>query len=299
MVSILIPTYNYNIFNLVSNLHKQITKLAIEFEIIVIDDCSKNFIEENKQVNKLIFTKYILLKNNIGRSKIRNLLAKTATYDWLLFLDADVKLISDDFILNYYTQILKEKKEVVIYGGICYTNKKPAVAFVFRWKYGKERESKKRKERIKNPHLSFLSLNFLIHKNIIQKVKFNEEIPNLRHEDTLFSYDLKINNIEVLHLENEIMHLGLDSFETAIRKENESLDTLLYLLDNKMMDTNFLRISKYHTLIKTLHLNSVFSHLYKISKSKILNNLKGENPSLFLFDLYRLGYLSSFNTSNK
>ena len=42
MLSILIPTYNYSIVELVRNVHKQAIIAKIPFEIIVIDDCSTN-----------------------------------------------------------------------------------------------------------------------------------------------------------------------------------------------------------------------------------------------------------------
>ena len=42
MLSILIPTYNYSIVELVSNVHKQAIIAKIQFELIVLDDCSKD-----------------------------------------------------------------------------------------------------------------------------------------------------------------------------------------------------------------------------------------------------------------
>ena len=40
MISVLIPTYNYNVNNLVNNVHKQLVISHIPFEIICLDDCS-------------------------------------------------------------------------------------------------------------------------------------------------------------------------------------------------------------------------------------------------------------------
>ena len=89
MLSILIPTYNYNIFPLVTELVNQAKVLKIEFEIITIDDGSNQFQIENHKINHLENCSYTVLSNNIGRSSIRNLLAKKAKFKWLLFLDAD------------------------------------------------------------------------------------------------------------------------------------------------------------------------------------------------------------------
>ncbi|MBP7612167.1 MAG: glycosyltransferase, partial [Paludibacter sp.] len=50
MISILIPTYNYNITHLVTDLHQQAMETYVDFEIIVVEDGSTLSIEENKTV---------------------------------------------------------------------------------------------------------------------------------------------------------------------------------------------------------------------------------------------------------
>ena len=221
MLSILIPTYNYNVVPLVLDLHKQCLECEINFEILVFDDGSKLFTIENHKINSLKNCRLEVLENNIGRSAIRNLLAKKATFNNLLFLDADTIPVHNHFIKNYVAQINEDEK--VVYGGIKYQKEKPKKSEVLRWKYGISREALSVEHRQKNPYLSLLTLNFLIHKTVFEKVSFNETIPNLRHEDTLFSYNLKQQKIKVIHIENPVFHLGLDEFEVAIKKENDSI----------------------------------------------------------------------------
>lgn len=290
MLSILIPVYNYNIFALVKELAKQCLKSKIAYEIIVFDDSSSVIFEENSKINKLSNASYILLECNIGRSKIRNLLAQKAQYNWLLFLDADVFPKNANFISTYLKYINTEEK--VINGGLLYQRNKPEKSKLLRWIYGRKREALDYKSRAKNPHLCFLTLNFLIHKSIFEKVKFNESIPNLRHEDTLFSYDLKQENINIEHIDNPIYHFGLDNFETAIRKENESLDNLKYLIDNKLLPAEYVKISKLVKRIKGLKLIPFLVFFHIMTRSIFLKNFASKNPSLYLFDLYRLGYLA-------
>ena len=188
MLSILIPVYNYNVVPLVLELHKQCLECEIDFEIKVIDDGSKLYIDENQEINSLSNCHFEVLAKNIGRSAIRNLLAKKAEFDSLLFLDADTIPTYDYFIKNYIVHINEEDK--IIYGGIQYQKEKPNKNQILRWVYGKQREALSVKKRQENLYLSFLTLNFLIQKSIFEKVSFNETIPNLRHEDTLFSYNL-------------------------------------------------------------------------------------------------------------
>ena len=294
MLSILIPTYNYNVYPLVSEIHKQCLECRIEFEILVFDDGSKQFLVENEAINCIENCYFKVLEKNIGRSAIRNLLAQKAKFEWLLFLDADTIPIQNLFIRNYIVQINEDEK--IVYGGIKYQKEKPKKNQVLRWKYGNSREALSVEKRKENPYLSLLTLNFLIHKNIFDKVSFNESIPNLRHEDTLFSYNLKQQKIKILHFENPVFHLGLDDFDVAIKKENESVLGLKYLIDHKLLPSDYVRLSKIAAKIDKLKLNFAFALFYKITKPIFLKNIASNNPSLFIFDLYRLGNLCNLNS---
>ena len=291
MLSILIPTYNYNIFQLVSTIHKQVINSKIFFEIICIDDASPIAFDENLKINELDNVTFEVLQDNIGRSKIRNLLAEKAKYSWLLFLDADVLPENDNFIGDYLKYMDEEVKAVN--GGLLYQSQNPEKNKLLRWFYGKSREALPTKIRNENPYLSFLTLNFLIHKSVFNQVSFNETIPNLRHEDTLFSYNLKQKNIKIVHVNNPVIHFGLDDFDIAIKKEKESLQGLKYLLDNNLIDYEYLKISKLYCQLKRNKITPIVAFFYKIFQSNLLKNLSSDSPSLFVFDIYRIGYLCS------
>ena len=81
MLSILIPTYNYDCTQLVRDLQKQAEKALTKYEIIVMDDASATCKETNRDINSLPHCQYIELTENIGRSRIRNRLADMARYD--------------------------------------------------------------------------------------------------------------------------------------------------------------------------------------------------------------------------
>ncbi len=292
MLSILIPTHNYAIFNLVSILNNQCLKLKIKFEIIVLDDASNELFIENNEVNKIENCSYLILEKNIGRSAIRNLLAKKAKYENLLFLDADTLPNNDNFISNYISNINLEEK--IIYGGILYQKEKPVKAKVLRWVYGNSREALSVNERNKKPYLSFLTLNFLIKKSIFEKVLFNENIPNFRHEDTLFSYNLMKKNIKIEHIVNPVLHLGIDFTDDFIKKSEQALENLNFLILNKLIDYDYVKIASFCFLLKKFKIQSLISYLFENFKKSLLKNCKSSNPSLFLFDLYRIGYFCNF-----
>lgn len=289
MISVLIPTYNYNIYPLVSEIKQQCDEAGIVYEIISLDDASQSFHSENQNINQLSNCSYEILPKNLGRSGIRNLLAKKAKYEWLLFLDADVLPKNASFIKNYLSFI--NKNEEAINGGIEYSAQAPEKNKMFRWVYGNKREAQPKLSRDKNPYPSFLSLNFIIKKSVFENIRFNEKVPNLRNEDTLFSFDLMQHKVRVLHIDNPVYHLGLDDFKIAIKKENESVIALKFLLDNQLISPDYTKLAKTYVKIKKLHLGFVFILMHHIAKPLFIKNLSSQKPSMLMFDLYRLGYL--------
>ena len=291
MLSILIPTYNYNITALVNEVHKQSKICKIEFEILVFDDASTNpeIRKTNTSIDSLENTSYTILESNIGRSAIRNKLAKSAQYNWLMFLDADVMPINNHFVSNYINSL--SESESIIYGGILYQEEIPNKIQLLRWVYGKKREALSVKKRKENRYLSFLTLNFIIRKNVFETVLFNEDIPNLRNEDTLFSYNLRQEKTTINHIENPVYHLGLESSKIFLSKSKESLDALNLFLKEKLIDVEYTKILSVKNRLQKFKLDILFSLTFPVSKKLFEQNLLSSKPSLFIFDLYRLSYL--------
>lgn len=290
MLSILLPTYNYNVYPLVAQLHAQAVETGIEFEIIVLDDGSASPLNtENEKINTLSHSRFEALAENTGRCVIRNRLAKEAQYSWLLFLDSDTMPV-DGLLISRYLKYM-DNEEKVVYGGIKYTTQKPPKENLLRWVYGNTKEALPKSERAKLPHPRMLTLNFLIAGSVFDKVSFNETIPNLRHDDTLFSHDLKMANIKVEHIANEVYHLGLDTSRIYLKKSEDSIIGLKYLLDHKLLSEDYLDISLTYIKIKKFRLRFAFSMFYNLTRPLFKRNLCSSRPSMLVFSLYRLGYL--------
>lgn len=292
MLSVLIPTYNYNVYPLVKELHEQCIAENIVFEIVVLDDFSVKFHIENIEINNLSNCSYQSLKQNIGRSAIRNLLSTKAVFDNLLFLDADVRLINKVFIQNYLNFIQNNINYNVAYGGIVYQKNKPENSQLLRWIYGNDREALIAEKRQEKVYVSFLTLNFLIKKEVFNKVKFNEEIPNLRYEDLLFSYELMINKIPLQHLNNQVVHNGIETSQVFIEKTNDSLKGLHFLINNKYLPNDYARLTAVYNLLKQIKLLWLVNVIFNFFEKKFTKNLLGSKPSLFIYDIYRIGYFS-------
>jgi glycosyltransferase involved in cell wall biosynthesis len=89
MLSILIPTYNYNVYPLVTELKSQADALGIAYEILVQDDASKTFLQENSEINLLQHCSYTLNHENLGRGNNINLLNNRAQFNYVLIMEAD------------------------------------------------------------------------------------------------------------------------------------------------------------------------------------------------------------------
>jgi len=285
MLSILIPTYNYDITHLVYELHKQATKAEIDFEIICFDDGSKSKINsKNDSINQLNYCKFKVLPLNIGRSAIRNLLGKNANYENLLFIDAGTMPKNDTFIKNYLSVILKE----VASGGMTNLEKEPEAKYKLRWIYTKKRESK-----------TLCSSNFMIKKQIFLNSPFHESLKQYGYEDVLFFETLRKNNIKVFPFNNPVIHDCTDDCLTFLKKTEFAIQNLKLLAESEKLDKTQSNILKYYTIIKKLKFDKIAALSFKLMNPFLKMNLCSKFSSLVVYDFYRLGYFCLIKTKTQ
>jgi len=298
MLSILIPTYNYNIEALVVELHHQASACNIDFEIICYDDCSTNqeIVAANKSINSLQNTTYKILESNIGRSAIRNLLAKDTRYDLLLFLDADVILKSNNFIHNYISDIDSNYK--VFFGGFIYDKTETYLQTNLRGKYGLKYEQVDAEKRNLSPYRLIISANFLVEKKLF--IKLNSRITENRYGlDNVFGALLKTNNIDVLHINNGVYHKGLEDNISFIDKSEQATKTLLWMLKQGEIDKHSNNLLKVFQLFKSIKINFILNCFYKIFCEVMKKNLTSNCPNLYILQLYKLSYMCYIDINNK
>ncbi|WP_163396084.1 glycosyltransferase family 2 protein [Flavobacterium limi] len=288
MLSILIPTYNYNAFPLVLELQKQCLNCNIKFEILCQDDCSNDFLAENKNINALKYCSFFSNKKNLGRAENRNHLASKAKFSWLLFLDSDMFPKESNFIENYFLNIQKNNKPI-IFGGILYKTKKPEKDQLLRWVYGHNRESISLENRKRKPNIRALTSNLLLKKELLLKHPFDSTLKKYGYEDLSFLMKLEVNNILVTHIENPAFHLNLESSLLFLNKTKIALENLAFINSKETVFSGNKILSVYSALNK-LKLTPVIVLFFNTFENKIINNLLSQNPSLLLFDLYKLGY---------
>ena len=285
MISILIPTYNYNTLLLVKTLQRQAIKSKISFEIVVLDDASSDRQNrtENKKINTLEHCTYIESEKNLGRTATRNILAHKAKFNWLLFLDADVIPLNQDYIETYVKEL--NNKYDVISGGIVYETQRPTQNQLLRWVYGKTRESKSAKARNKKPY-NIISANLLIAKELF--LRANNFETNHYGLDIYFSYKIRELMAKVLHIENPTIHLGLESTSIFIEKSLRAIQTTYTLEKDNKIDISSRALQIKYKQLNSTGATKLFIFICNGFESIFLKNLKSRHPSIFLFDLYKL-----------
>ncbi|MFN0048173.1 MAG: glycosyltransferase [Cytophagales bacterium] len=295
-LSILIPVYNFGVEKLVADLHSQLQKLMIAFEIRLYDDAStENFKALNKAVEKYKGIIYRELPQNLGRSKIRNLLAKDAEYENLLFLDCDNEIIAGDYIQNYLD--FGNELKVLVGGNAYYSQKPVEPKYRLHWLVGKKREEKRANVRNQNPFASFTLNNMLIKKSIYLAILLDESIKTYGHEDTKFGYGLQTKNIKVLHIDNPTYHIGLSENKDFLFKTKQAVNVLFEMV-NKEGIGNQTGLYSTYSLLNKYKLAPICLFILNFLDRPIVKNLLSATPNLLLFDLYKLMILLRLEREN-
>ena len=289
MLSILIPIYNYNAYPLVLELHKQCLECAIDFEILCQDDASKSVLNsENKKINSLSNCNFTELKVNIAHRQNRNMLASKAKFDNLLFIDGDSIIIRNNYISNFVSCL---NDFDIIYGGRLHPENCPSNVQKLRWKYGKFIEDKSVEKRKLTPFQSLLFNNTVIKKDCFNKVKFDSHLTKYGHDDTQLSYQLSQFNPKLKHIDNPVEHGDIDTNKEYLIKSKSSLENLIELYNEGKINKDFSRLISLLLLLNKLKLTYLISVFYKISEGFLNRSLEGNNPNLFIYNIYRIGYL--------
>lgn len=293
MLSILIPIYNYNVYPLVLELHKQCTNCSIHFEILCQDDASaSNLNAFNENINRLSNCSFTSLNQNIAHRANRNSLAEQAKYDYLLFIDGDSIIIRNDYIKKYISNL---NHFDVVYGGRLHPERCASENQKLRWKYGLFIEDKNAENRKKKPYNSVLFNNTIIKKKCFNKAKFDSNIKKYGHDDTQLSYQLSVLQAKVNHIENPVEHGDIDTNSVYLNKTKEALENLILLYQEKKIDLTFVRLLQLYHFFRITKSTFIIAKMHAFFEKSLLKNLNGNNPNLWIFNLFRIGYLCSLN----
>lgn len=295
MLSILIPVYNYDCSELVRELLAQGERAEAkgrEFEIIVGDDASaegrgvesvKKVCEENRHC------RFLSSMVNRGRAANRNNMAREAKGDYLLFIDCDALVTRADFLDKYFAQI--DAGADVVVGGIeaVGTQTSPDVSLRFRYEQSAAgiRSLEYRKA---NPYSHFSTFNVMVKRDVFTRIRFDESCVEYGYEDTIFGLRLKQDGYKITHIDNPLVHNGLDTNRELLAKTEASLRNL-HRFGRDVQ--NFSHVGAVALRLKRLNLDGAMATFHKIFAPIERANLLSGSPSLFIFKLYKLGYFCS------
>lgn len=294
--------------------------ISLGFEIIFADDGSADATarQRNAIIAQLPYCQYIERPKNVGRSAIRNFLAHTAHYSHLIFLDGDVAIKRGNFVQTYLAH--RNDADVII-GTLHFSRMQVAcdtaediightkrakeetkkttepVLYDDNLKYRYEQQFLAKhpvKKRMQQPYASFRTTNFMVRRDLLLAYPFDETFHEYGYEDTLFGKQLKEHGATLIHLDNAATIADYEDNATFVAKTEESLRTLA---------AHAHQLQGYSTLLHTanklkcLHLQPLIAFVFKLFKGLLHKNLCSKSPSVFLFNVYKLGYYINLTRS--
>ena len=224
-LSVLIPVYNRSVIKLITSLLSQLADWPGPVEILLLDDGStEKFKLLNRPLTELPGVSYRELPRNVGRAAIRNQLAAAAQHEWLLLLDNDSLLPDNQFLARYAAACTRA---AVLVGGTCYeTAPPPDPALRLRWLYGQAREARPAAIRQANPYAQLAINNALIRTEVLRRFPLDERLTGYGHEDTKFGMELAAARVSVRHLDNPVLHDGLEPAAVFLQKSEQAVRNL-------------------------------------------------------------------------
>jgi len=290
-ISLLIPVLDYDIVALIHNMKSAMVKVPEFCEILIGDDGSSPEYKEKYKSLEKEGIRVITSEKNIGRAAIRNRMAMEAKGDYLLFIDADVTLpgTAESYILKWLSMMTLSR---VLNGGVLYPDAAPGDPDkLLRWTYGRGKEQRKASERNKHPHAGFSTFNVLIEKTIFDKIRFNEELKQYGHEDTLFGYQLKKAGIDILHIDNGLVHGGVEENRDFLNKTKlgiENLSKLYDIVTDKKAFSETVRMLRLYNKLRHFRITRILAGIFIRYRDKMEIRLDSSKISLRLFNFYKM-----------
>ncbi|WP_054413354.1 glycosyltransferase family 2 protein [Hymenobacter sp. DG25A] len=227
-LSVLLPIYCRDVTPLVQALVQQAARWPGPVEILCFDDASD---EATRRLNRPVAAWpgviYRELPRNVGRSAIRNQLAAAARHPWLLLLDNNISLPQADFLARYAACL---GTAPVVVGGTVYAKTAPAAPEQrLRWQHGRLREARPARVRQQQPYESFILKNVLLESAVFRRFGLDEALMHYGHEDSKLGWQLQQAGIAVHHVDNPVLHDGLECAAHFLEKAQQAARNLVYL----------------------------------------------------------------------
>ena len=289
MISVCIPVYNYPVVPLAQALSVQAKAAKESVELVFIDDCSSDeYREKNSSLEE--YGTFIKLEENVGRARIRNLFLEYAKGEYLLFLDND-SIVKEGF-LDRYVALLPDKPSAVV-GGRVYDRHSDKPECHLRYIYGVQVESTVASQRKAHPYRSFMTNNFLIHREILESIRFDERLTQYGHEDTVFGYRLEQQKVPIVHIDNPVVNGEVETNHVFLEKTKQAIHNLTLLYRYMAGDARFVesvRLLQFYSRVRKAGFMPCIYHIYRLLRRPLVSHFEtGEAISVRQFNFYKLG----------
>lgn len=218
-LSILIPFYRDDPTVLLESLDRQ-TIPAGSVNIHIMDDGSgdKALTDRLENFVPLMSLPTILTTapTNRGRSVTRNALQDATSTDWILFLDADMRVDHTDFLSRYLEQIEHDDCDV-IFGGFDVEDQSDDPDTDLHRVLSHSSDCLSAAERIQHGAQHVASSNLCIRKTVLDKQPFDSGFHGWGWEDS--EWAARISRLYRLHhIDNPAVHLGLETTDTLLSR---------------------------------------------------------------------------------
>jgi len=257
-LSVLIPFFHDDPSALVDALSFQTEQSSVE--IILVDDGTGDaHLTRNLQTlisQQTLAISLVTFEGNKGRSAARNHLQNVARAEWLLFLDADMRPTSTQFLENYL-KVINDNKADVFFGGFTVERKSVNKAGELHRALSEVSDCLPLAERKAAGPQFVASSNLCLRKSVITEHPFDDAFVGWGWEDSDWAARIST-SYRLEHIDNPALHLGLESTETLLRRFQTS-------------GQNYRRfIEKHPDLAKTLTLYKLSRSLGKIPGQKFM-----------------------------
>lgn len=299
-LSILIASHNHDCSRLITDLSAQCTRLKTSggalCEIIVGDDASDNTqtLQANREACAACGVKFVEMAQNVGKANLDNLLADESAGEWLMFIDDDAEVCTDDFV----AQCVKDRTLADVVCGLLITPGDGAPeGCELRYRYEHAATANRTVEaRNRHPYDNFTTFNPIMSREAFDATGFDPRCTDYGFEDVLFGHEIEKQGLTIAHTNTPLVHTGIDSNASFLDKTERATATLLRLGHPLTDHVGASRVAQ------RLHRMGV-EGLTRLALTPLLpairRNLLGRRPNLTLFKIYKLGYYLKLKHESK
>jgi len=207
-------------------------------------------------VSKYSRVQFLIADKNSGRSAARNALKQNANADWVLFLDADMRPVSDTFLRDY-TKLISTRVGDVIFGGFTVPEKAETPDQELHRALSEVSDCLTLAARQAAGPQFVASSNLCVRKEVLLVEDFDDGFQGWGWEDSEWAARVA-KKFELIHADIPALHLGLESTDTLLRRFKSS-------------GPNYVRFTDKHPdLAKTLNLFQISQRLRKVPGQKLI-----------------------------